>query len=73
VRAVLYMATVAAVRYNPRIAGFYRRPRWVSAAGKQAKLALAAGMRKLLVILNAVVRRDTCWAPAPGQPLLPDA
>jgi transposase len=61
------MATVAAVRYNPHLAVFYRRLR---AAGKPAKVALTASMRKLLVILNAVVRHGTRWAPAPDQPLL---
>jgi transposase len=64
VRAVLYMATVAAVRYNPVVAAFYHRLR---AAGKPAKVALTACMRKLLVILNAVVRHGTPWAPAPHQ------
>jgi transposase len=54
VRAVLSMATVAAVRYNPVLATFYRRLR---AAGKPAKVALIAGMRKLLTILNALLRQ----------------
>jgi transposase len=64
VRAVLSTATVAAVRYNPVVAAFYHRLR---AAGKPAKVALTACMRKLLVILNAVVRHGTPRAPAPHQ------
>lgn len=58
VRAVLYMATVSAVRCNPVIAPFYQRLR---AAGKPPKVALTACMRKLLTILNAMVRSRTAW------------
>ena len=58
-RACLYMAAVAAARgSNPMIAGFYRRLR---AAGKPAKLALTACMRKLVVTLNAMLRNNTAW------------
>ena len=61
-RACLYMAAVAAARgSNPAIAGFYRRLR---AAGKPAKLALTACMRKLVVTLNAMLRTDTAWKQA---------
>jgi len=60
VRAVLYMAAVAAARCNPVIRAFYRRLR---AAGKPAKVALTACMRKLLTILNAMVRTQTPWRP----------
>jgi transposase len=61
-RACLYMAAVAAARgSNPAVAGFYRRLRQ---AGKPAKLALAACMRKLVVTLNAVLRSNTAWQPA---------
>jgi transposase len=66
VRTVLYMATVAATRCNPDIGPFYRRLR---AAGKPAKVALTACMRKLLTVLDAVVRRGTPWTPAADQPL----
>jgi transposase len=52
------MATLAATRYNPVISEFYRRLR---AAGKAAKVALVACMRKLLTILNAMVRHRTAW------------
>lgn len=58
VRRVLYMATVAGVRSNPVIRTFYLRLR---ARGKQAKPALTACMRKLLVILNAMLRSKTQW------------
>ena len=58
VRRVLYMATVAGVRINPVIRTFYLRLR---ARGKHAKPALTACMRKLLVILNAMLRNKTHW------------
>jgi transposase len=60
VRATLYMATLVATRHNPVIAAYYRRLR---AAGKPAKVALVAAMRKLLTILNAMVKQGTAWAP----------
>jgi transposase len=61
-RACLYMAAVAAARgSNPAIAGFYRRLRL---AGKPAKLALTACMRKLVVTLNAMLRTNTAWKQA---------
>ena len=61
-RACLYMAAVAAVRgSNPVIAGFYRRLRQ---AGKPAKLALTACVRKLVVTLNAMLRTGTAWKQA---------
>lgn len=65
VRKVLYMATVAAVRVNPVIRAFYRR---LLAAGKAKKLALVACMRKLLVILNAMLKHGTPWSPYPARP-----
>jgi transposase len=61
VRRVLYMATVAATRWNPAIGRFYRRLR---AAGKAPKAALVACMRKLLTILNAMVRHQERWRTA---------
>jgi len=61
-RACLYMAAVAAARgSNPVIAGFYKRLRL---AGKPAKLALTACMRKLVVALNAMLRANTAWKQA---------
>jgi len=61
IRAVLYMAALSACRRNPVIRAFYQRLR---AAGKPAKVALTACMRKLLTILNAMVRDNTAWNPA---------
>jgi transposase len=60
VRAVLYMATVTASRCNPAIKAFYQRLRQ---AGKPAKVALTACMRKLLTILNAMLKAKTPWQP----------
>jgi transposase len=61
VRAVLYMATLVATRYNSEIRAFYQR---LCAAGKAKKVALVACMRKLLVILNAMIRNQTPWRAA---------
>lgn len=58
VRAVLYMGALVATRHNPAIRAFYERLR---AAGKPAKVALVACMRKLLTILNAILRTGTPW------------
>jgi len=58
VRAVLYMSTLVAVRYNPVLKTFYARLR---AAGKAPKLALTACMRKLLTMLNAMARDGQPW------------
>ena len=58
VRAVLYMGTLVAVRYNPVLHTFYERLR---RAGKAPKLALTACMRKLLTILNAMLKHRTAW------------
>ena len=60
VRAALYMGTLAATRFNPVIKAFYHR---LLAAGKPTKVALSACMRKLLVILNIMVKRGTRWGP----------
>jgi transposase len=56
VRAVLHMATLVAVRHNPVLRAFYQR---LVAAGNAKKLVLTACMRKLLVILNAMLRDGT--------------
>jgi transposase len=61
VRRALYMATLVATRFNPVIARFYQR---LLAAGKPKKVALVACMRKLLTILNAMVRSGKPWDPA---------
>jgi transposase len=60
IRKVLYMATLAATRFNPVIETFYKR---LIAAHKPKKVALVACMRKLLTILNAMVRHGTYWDP----------
>ena len=60
VRVVLYMATLSAKRFNPAIRVFYER---LIALGKPKKVALTASMRKLLSILNAMVRDRTQWNP----------
>jgi transposase len=64
VRAVLYMATLVATRHNPVIKVFYTR---LLAAGKTKKVALTACMRKLLTILNAMVKSQTPWQPQLAQ------
>jgi len=60
VRTALYMSTLVAVRYNPVLKAFYQRLR---AAGKLAKVAVIACMRKLLTILNAMMKHQTPWQP----------
>jgi transposase len=60
VRAVLYMGTLVAVRHNPVLRAFYQRLR---AAGKLPKVALTACMRKLLTILNAMLKHQRPWNP----------
>ncbi len=59
VRAALYMATLTATRFNPVIRSFYER---LCAVGKAKKVALTACMRKLLTILNAMLKHHTCWS-----------
>ena len=60
VRAVLYMGALVAARHNPVIRSFYQR---LLAAGKPKKLALTACMRKLLTILNSMVKNGQHWNP----------
>ncbi len=62
VRAVLYMATLVATRFNPVIRAFYLR---LCSAGKQKKIALTACMRKLLTILNSMLKHHTPWRYSP--------
>ena len=59
VRSLLYMGTLTAIRCNPTIREFYQRLR---KAGKQPKVALTACMRKLLTILNAMVKHNAPWS-----------
>lgn len=67
VRGALYMATLVATRYNPVISAFYRR---LCGAGKAKKLALIACMRKLLTILNSMLKYHTTWTHHPIPALL---
>ena len=57
-RSVLYMAALSASRFNPVIRTFYQR---LVQRGKEHKVALTACMRKLLVILNAMVKNQDPW------------
>jgi transposase len=61
VRTALFMAALVASRKNPIIAPYYEKLR---AAGKTAKQALTACIRKLIVILNAILRDRKPWQPA---------
>ena len=58
VRVVLYMGALVATRHNPIIKAFYER---LLAAGKEKKVALTSCMRKLLTILNAMIRDQRKW------------
>ena len=58
VRNVLYMAALAAFRFNPALKAFYRR---LLAAGKKPKVAIVAVMRKMIGVLNAMLRDRTDW------------
>jgi transposase len=63
VRCVLYMAALSATRCNPVIRRFYER---LIERGKEKKVALTACMRKLLVIVNAMVRKQEHWEYVPA-------
>jgi len=66
IRQVLYMSALIATRFNPVIRTFYQR---LCKAGKAKKVALTACMRKLLTILNAMVKHKTPWRRTPqAQP-----
>lgn len=58
VRTILYMATLSATIHNPTIRTFYSR---LVSEGKHRKVALTASMRKMIVVLNAMVRDGTYW------------
>lgn len=64
VRRVLYMATLSATRFNPKIKAFYQR---LVAQGKPKKVALTAAMRKLLTILNTLIKNDVLWSEEPKK------
>lgn len=65
VRTVLYMAAMSALRHNPIIKKFHEK---LIKAGKLFKVALTACMRKLLTILNAIVRSNKGWMPFYAEP-----
>ena len=60
VRNMLYMAALSAIRSNEIIRKFYQR---LESQGKKFKVAITACMRKILVILNTLVRNDCLWSP----------
>lgn len=60
VRSALYMASISAIRFNPGIKAFYQR---LIASGKCFKVAITACMRKLLVIMNAIMKKKVRFAP----------
>lgn len=62
VRRVLYMATLVATRFNPRIKSYYQR---LLASGKEKKVAIVAAMRKMLIILNTLIKKDELWLATP--------
>jgi transposase len=62
-RNVLYMPMLAAIRFNPVLSAYYKR---LLARGKEPKVALIACMRKLLVIVTAMIRNQQDWAPRSG-------
>lgn len=59
VRNALYMAALSAARYNPDLKAFYKRLR---EKGKAPKLALTAVVRKLVILLNTLVKQNRCWS-----------
>lgn len=61
IRSPLFMATLCAIRINPTIKSFYRR---LIVAGKAPKVAIIACMRKLLTILNIMIKTQTSWRTA---------
>ena len=63
VRCTMYMATLSAITYNPPIKAMYER---LKKAGKPTKLAMTACMRKLLTILNAMLKKDQAWKIQPS-------
>lgn len=58
VRKILYMGALSAIKYNPLLKAFYER---LTAKGKLKKVAIVAVMRKMLVILNAMMQSKTCF------------
>ncbi len=69
-RALLYMSVVAGIRFNATIRQFYKH---LTATGKPPKVALVACMRKLLVILNAMLKSQQPWRPVAASAELASA
>jgi len=63
VRSALYMATLVAIKHNWQIKRFYER---LCNAGKQKKVAIIACMRKLLIIMNAMIKNNQPWQSSPA-------
>jgi transposase len=63
-RTALYMAVMSAVRCNPQIRDFYQR---LLKKGKHKMVAFAAAMRKLLTVLNALIKKDELWQPSTAK------
>ncbi|WP_443018859.1 transposase [Sphingobium sp. AM] len=59
VRQALYMPALVAARYNPDLKAKYQQ---LVTAGKPAKIAITAVMRKLVITANALLKADRCWA-----------
>jgi transposase len=64
VRKVLYMATLVATQFNHKIKAFYQR---LLANGKSKKVALIAAMRKMITILNTLIKNDELWNTEPNK------
>lgn len=60
IRAVLYMAAVSAIRFNPVIKVFAER---LKKTGKPTKVIIVACMRKLVTIMNIMLKHNTPWTP----------
>jgi transposase len=58
IRSVLYMCVISGICHNPKIKAFYNR---LISSGKKHKVAITACMRKLMIILNTMIKNDTCW------------
>ena len=63
IRAVLYMSALVATHLDPTIRVFYQR---LCAEGKAKKVAITACMRKLLIILNSMIKHKTLWQHSPS-------
>jgi transposase len=58
IRSVLYMCVISGICHNPKIKAFYNR---LISSGKKHKVAITACMRKLMIILNTMIKNGTCW------------